>query len=359
MKILLIGDLSGLHPYLAIGLMDLGHDVLVVSSGDGWKKMPADKPLPTPGNGIVSGLLYRLKLLILLLKVRDFDVVQISHLAIFPATLFPVRFVLKRLRKLNGVVSYVACSSDAFYLQNATKRMRYTPLPDFYKYDLNSATYARDKNCFYQLNKNIVSLVHCIIPVMFDYSVCYEEYGHLAEVIPLPVDTRSVVSKRKRRGDVIKVFHGLNSRPGFKGTHFVREAFDYLNLKYPGAVQCEIKGLLPINEYLKVLDEADIVVDQTSSYSLGINGVLALSLSKIVLGGAEPESVTRLSSMQSPVINIRPCAQDIIRAVERLIEDKNNFADLSRASRSYAEKVHDARAVATRYVDVWSRYFVV
>ena len=40
MKILLLGDYSSLHNYLKKGLVELGHEVTLLSNGDGWKKIP-------------------------------------------------------------------------------------------------------------------------------------------------------------------------------------------------------------------------------------------------------------------------------------------------------------------------------
>ena len=42
MKILLVGEYSRLHNSLKEGLTALGHEVVLVSSGDGFKKYPSD-----------------------------------------------------------------------------------------------------------------------------------------------------------------------------------------------------------------------------------------------------------------------------------------------------------------------------
>ena len=42
MKILLIGEYSNVHATLAEGLRAIGHQVTVVSDGDGWKNYPRD-----------------------------------------------------------------------------------------------------------------------------------------------------------------------------------------------------------------------------------------------------------------------------------------------------------------------------
>ena len=42
MRILLLGEYSRLHNSLKEGLIALGHDVIIVSNGDGFKNYPAD-----------------------------------------------------------------------------------------------------------------------------------------------------------------------------------------------------------------------------------------------------------------------------------------------------------------------------
>ena len=42
MKILLVGEFSGLHNHLKKGLMAIGHEVTLVNNGDAFKDFPTD-----------------------------------------------------------------------------------------------------------------------------------------------------------------------------------------------------------------------------------------------------------------------------------------------------------------------------
>ena len=42
MKILLVGEFSRFHNNLKDGLLQLGHEVVLASTGDGWRKLPSD-----------------------------------------------------------------------------------------------------------------------------------------------------------------------------------------------------------------------------------------------------------------------------------------------------------------------------
>ena len=60
MKILLLGEYSGIHKNLKEGLVELGHDCVVASAGDNWKKISTDINLESIFKGLVGKAEYRL-----------------------------------------------------------------------------------------------------------------------------------------------------------------------------------------------------------------------------------------------------------------------------------------------------------
>ena len=52
MKILLIGEYSGVHNNLKTALIDLGHEVLLIGDSDGYKGFDFDIPI-APYNGSI------------------------------------------------------------------------------------------------------------------------------------------------------------------------------------------------------------------------------------------------------------------------------------------------------------------
>ena len=83
----------------------------------------------------------------------------------------------------------------------------------------------------------------------------------------------------------IIIFHGLN-RFGFEDAKYIEDAFKVLSKKYPDDIELIIRGRMPLNCYLEILSKANIVIDQTNTYSLGVNGICALAIDKVVMGGA-------------------------------------------------------------------------
>ena len=77
MKILLVGEYSRLHNSLKEGLVELGHEVTIISTGDYFKDYPSDIKLrPKFTDGILkkikieksSEIMFRYWLIILILK---------------------------------------------------------------------------------------------------------------------------------------------------------------------------------------------------------------------------------------------------------------------------------------------------
>lgn len=352
MKILLIGEFSAFHKNLKEGLITLGHDVTIAANGNGWKKIPFDIDLSLASTSIFNRLKYRKMLFDFVRQAKGYDVVQLVNPFVFPVNLFPYEYVLSQLKKNNKKLFLAAAGSDSYFWLHGRKKLAYGPFDDYLKYDLKRDKDPYENNTFLSANEFCAQLVDGIIPVMHEYKVSYEHCKNVRDVIPLPVNISEIEFIEKPINGKLVVFHGLN-RPGFKGTHYVEEAFAKLNQKYPNDLELIIDGKMPLNDYLQLMRRTDVVIDQTNSYSLGLNGIYALAMGKIVLGGAEPESLLSMNLSSSPVFNIRPGAADIIEKVEYLLNNKHLIPDQSSQSRSFAETVHSHIEVAKKYIATW------
>ena len=79
MRILLFGDYSNVHWTLAEGLRALGHEVCVVSDGDGWKNYRRDVDLKRRSTGKWDTLRYLFDVLRWMPKFKDYDIVQLIN----------------------------------------------------------------------------------------------------------------------------------------------------------------------------------------------------------------------------------------------------------------------------------------
>ena len=353
MKILLLGEFSALHKNLKEGLISLGHEVDIASSGDGWKNISRDIDLSVKGNYITQKIKHVINLFKLTQLVKNYDVVQLMNPFIFYNKLIPNTFFYKKLIQNSKKFYLLGAGDDAYFWANGRKKLKYGPFDDFLKYDMNNANgFFMENQRAFQVNKFIADNCDGIIPIMFEYETSYDKHPNLKKTIPIPINIEKIEYKENKIIGKIVVFHGLN-RYGFKGTRHVEEAFKILEKKYPNDLELIIDGNMPLEKYLEVMRKTNIVIDQTNSYSLGVNGIYALSMGKVVLGGVEPESLKSLEVENSPAINIKPNAQSIVEEIEKLLEKKEQLRDIGLQSRKFAKETHSHIKIAKKYLKAW------
>ena len=356
MKILLLGEFSALHKNLKEGLLELGHEAVVAGCGDGFKKVPVDISFDSDLPSILGSACRRLKPLLNLIHMQGFDVVQLVNPFIFKIKYFPGEYFLDRIINNNKKFFLLGAGDDAYFWQYGRKLLKYGPFDDVLKYDLKAESCFLESEASFRYNKKVLDLANGLIPVAYEYEVSYKtEFKKRLRTIPIPINTREIGFQENKVANKITVFHGLN-RYGFKGTRHVEEAFEFLSKKYPNDLELIIAGQMPLNEYLKIMRRTNVVVDQLYSHSLGLNGIYALAMGKIVMGGAEPESLRSLGVEVSPVINLNPNAQSLIDEIEKLLAMRDQISKISVESREFAEKVHCHIKVAQKYVETWNSH---
>ena len=350
MKILLVGEFSGLHRELKKGLIELGHEVTVMSAGDGWKEVECDIRIPS-GISLKSKIKALVSQFRLIWSIKGYDIVQFIYPHIFNRLVNA--YFIDCLIKQNKNAFLIAAGSDAFYWKDYKKKFRYSPHNDNNIIDNNNKKIPK---WLENWNNKIILKVNAIIPVSYDYRVGYVGIKNLAPTIPLPIlvkDFKPYFYKENK--NKIKILYGV-SRPGFKGSRYIEPALELLIKKYPEEVEVIKIIRVPFTVYIDLVADVDIVVDQALSYSYGMNALLCASMGKVTLSGAEPECLTEFNVTESPIINILPSINDIFNKLEILIKNRNLIAILSKESRFYVEKVHDAKIVAKQYISTWNKF---
>ncbi|MGV8002186.1 hypothetical protein QPK14_08750 [Photorhabdus temperata subsp. temperata] len=354
MKILLLGEFSSLHKNLKEGLQELGHEALIASNGDNWKNIPRDINLGTNLNGILGKIGQEIKFLANLKKFSNYDVLQIINPFPFYHRLLPNKYIFSNLLKNNKKVFLLAAGDDAYFWKFGRKKLKYSGLNDYLKYDLKKDNHYMEKETSFTFNQWLAKNVNGVIPIMYEYETCYETVSTLRKPIAIPINTNNIEYQDNLVNNKIVIFHGLN-RYGFKGTKYVEEAFNILSNKYPNDLELFIEGKIPLDKYLKLMKKTNIVIDQVNSYSPGLNALYALAMGKVVMGGNEPESLQSLGISNSPIVNIIPSVMDIVNKIENLIENKNIIPSIGYKSRQYVEKNHNHIKIANKYINEWSK----
>lgn len=349
----MLGDFSAFHKNLKEGLIALGHEVVLVSHGDSWKQISNDISLQSPHKGL-RGKLDRkyVRPLKLLSQMTGYDIIQFMNPLQFSQSFDFNGKVISYLIKHNKKSFLVAAGDDCFYFQFAPK-MRYSPLPTSKQIDENNKPPVWEKKSMLRWNTKMAHMVDGIIPIMYEYSQGYKPFSNLKPSIPIPMNISDIKYKNNEVKDKIVIFHGLN-RPGFKGTAHIKKAMEIIQGRYPDKVETVITGNMPLDQYLTLLDRTNIIIDQTYSYSYGVNAVYSLAMGKVTLSGCEPECLREFNIQSSPIINILPDAEQIVAALEELVLNPDKIPQIGKASRKFAEDLHDYKKIAQQYVETWN-----
>ncbi len=355
MKILLIGEFSGLQNELKSGLQQLGHDVTLAAAGDFFKKLPSDINLGYGDNKYSYNLRRLVYPFLNLKKFIDYDVVHLVSFYVVPKVPGLNLFILDFLKSNNGILTLSGAGSDPFFVSLSEKVMRYSPIPWEERFDRHGKShYMRSKKQLTAMHE-CVRIVDLVIPIMYEYYSTFIEAGYAektSDPIPIPICTDKYKPSFKI-SDKLVFFHGLN-RYGFKGTFLIQEAFERLMNKYPNDVECIIDGEMSFDKYLNVLSKVNVSVDQVFSYSLAMNALYSMAQGKVVCGGAENESGILYNGELPPAFNLRPTVNEIYDTFVHILEHRSNLANISDLSRYFVKKHHDGIKVAGQYVHCWS-----
>ena len=364
MKILLIGEYSNVHWTLAEGLRALGHEACVVSNGDFWKDYRRDISLVRKYTK-AGGISYLLKTYALLPKLRGYDVVQLINpmfLEVKAERIFPI---YRYLKKHNKKIFLGAFGMDTYWVNACKQKPRIFRYSDFNIGDkeiLNDYTIEQAADwqgtTKERLNKEIAANCNGIIAGMYEYHTAYkEEHQDKLTYIPFPIYSESkAASTHYDNRRKVRFFIGINkSRNIYKGTDIMLRALERVVADYPAECELLKAESIPFEQYTKMVNRCDVLLDQLYGYSPGMNALLAMSKGKIVVGGAEEECYDILDEKTlRPMINVVPDEEDVYRQLEWLIKNKEKIATMQRESIEFIEKHHNPEKVAKQYLDFWN-----
>ncbi len=361
MKILLFGEYSGLFNCLKDGLVANGHDVFLASDGNGFKNYPSDYRWDTklPVGRFkrifeIGKIFYEKKLFsgydaVLLIAPTIF-----SHYRCFFEPVFNMLINNNEKVFLSGAgmeaigFNYWYASNEKYH--NYVKGYFNDENPVTRKY--GRAMYGNQK--LMDWGYELLDRINGYIPIWYEYAQPFRTHPKLKETIRIPINVSKYQYKPNKVGDKIVFFHGIASRRTCKGTSFIVEAFDRMRAKYGDVAEFRAVGGLPFDEYMKLLDNTNVILDDANSYSIAMNGLFSLAKGKIVMGGAEPVANAELKLEYNPVYNLTPDVDQICDCIEDVIRRKEEIEAIGLQGRKFVEEYHDYRDVARKYVEVFN-----
>lgn len=361
MKILLLGEYSGLYHNLKQGLQELGADVTLAANGDVWKKIPgADINLYKNVNkNLLSKLIEWTFKPCIDKRFEGYDIVQAINPNIFYwlASIIPFKHILKNNHRF-----YLNVAGLDFYLYETWREKKfeipyyaldgYPPVSKLYDNKSISSKFM-NYNCRYAAKK-----AQGIIPcVPYEYEIPYSGFDNLLEPILFPINFNTIdYSENIIKNGKVVFFHGIN-RVQEKGSDIISDAMKYVQNKYPNDVECIITQRMEYNKYLEVMKKVNVILDQCKGYGYGMNACIAMAMGKIAFSGAETKMLERMghAGTECPVVNIVPDKEQIIHEMENMISNKDKITGLGYTSRKFIEKYHNYIQIAQQYLNVWDK----
>jgi len=348
MKILLLGEYSRLHNTLKEGLVSLGHTVVLVGTGDSFKRFPSDIDVSSSlqnnwftkkfivGLYKLSGFdlskkdIYR-NLNSILPQLTNFDVVQLINedaFGIYPAD--EIRFY-RRVFSQNDKIFLSGCGEDTYIIDYYNrKKMRYsilTPffnnakLVDAYKYSFKYLTPPYKK-----LHQFVRNSIRAVIPSDMDYAIPYATYDKAVAMIPNPINIDKITYSKLVITDKVNIFFGVNLFSFHKkGSGIVLEVLQRIEKEFPEHVNIVIAKNLPYKAYMDKYQSAHIFIDQLYSFDQGFNALEAMARGKCVITGAEREFEAYYQLKNTVAVNALPDADDLFQKIANLIKNKEKI----------------------------------
>jgi len=355
MKILLFGEYSGFFNCLKDGLQAIGHDVFMVSSGDGIKNFPSDfrwdkhvfqniKLLKTrwnlPNLMLHSGLL------------KGYDVVLLiapNEISYHRQWLnrIPYDFLRKHNKKIYLSGAGITAHLFDYWYNSDTKYRSYM---EGYFFNNGNVLYHNNKELL-TWEKELMNMVDGYIPIWYEYYMPFKDFPTCRNIIRIPVNPSQFQYTPNIVNNKVVFYHG--SRCEVKGTRYIKAAFDIMKRDYGDKGEYICAGMLPFKEYMKLIERTNVIVDDANSYSVAMNGFFSMLKGKIVMGGAEPVANDMYGYKSNPVFNICPDVDQICDTMISIIRRKDEIESLGFDSRKFVEEYHDYIDIARQYEAVF------
>ena len=394
MKILLIGEASFLHNTLKKGLVERGHRVTTMSDGNGWHDAPRDIDLRRDGRwGKLGGLRVVWQLLRHLPQLCGNDVVQIHNYQFVPL-MYRWNTLLLRFLKLTNRRVVKGCFGDdpQIFRRQAQGVPAYSDT--YWSGQLQNADQHRDRIAEVIEHgaeaswRKTTHMADALVACLYEYWLDYNEppYAEKLHYIPLPIECEEMV--RWCDGEMVKcvgndppspshpndsqlstlnsqltpshpltILIGLQPKRDFmKGAMKIATFVEEVARRHPGKMQIKYVEGVPYDEYMHLLAEADVLVDQLYSYTPSMNSLAAMARGTVVIGGGEEEYYEFIGEdTLRPIINVRPDVPDEenITAIERALFTDGMLERMAQESIQFVHKYHDYRLVAKQYEQLY------
>ena len=366
MKILFVGDVSNYHNSLACALRRAGHHCVVASNARSWQRLNHDLDI-SRAPGLFGSAAFALKLPFILSQMRGFDIVHFISPHFFPLKPDKLRKVLHFLKKHNSHLFYSACCTDLDYLNTCHdgSTFRYSdfligsepsPYVKSHEWDIHNHWHIDEVKDYH---RHFIDNMDGIVACLYEYYMSYIGKNKPLAYAGIPIDTQALMPRFiDNEPSQVHFFIGIQrDKTILKGADRLLDAARRITHRYPHLCTLSVAENVPYNEYVRMMNDSHVILDQLYSYTPATNALIAMAQGMIAVSGAEPEFYDFIGENDNhPIVNVSPLLHDdIYTRLEWIVLNKHLLPSLSRASREFVLKHNDSNIVAQKHLDFWNK----
>ena len=374
MKVLFLGEFSGVFTELIPALHERGIETFLVSSGDGFKGYKADFStryeikdrsglarilkkifISIPG---LLGITDFLKMWPALKeKLKGYDAVQLNNDYPLNFGWSIMLYVLHYVFKHNGKI-YLSAWGDDYVID------RYECRNNCHMFRFMSGLQKR----IYLLklfmkrasvNRYVLKHVRAICPGTYHYKRAYAgNQKTIDRIFPFAISSDRIGSPiHINPEEPIVIFHGWQvGREKSKGNDVFDRVIRRVVDKYSSKVRYLVVQNVPYEEYCRLFSKAHIFIDQLYADDKGMNGLLGMAAGKVVFSGFTPEALAWYPYYKGNVIGVNSYNDEeyLFGKFCELIENPNLMEEISRNAIDFVQNNHLNTVVAEQYIDLWN-----
>ena len=367
MKILLLGESSFVHSTLRKGFSELGHDVMLISDGNKRNNCPRDIDIRRNLKwGKLNGIYIFLKFLYNYRKLIGNDIVQIHNFQFVPLKLWLNHILLILLKIFNKKIIKCCLTDDIIVFRGqANGILKYSDthigtLPIIEEENKERiAEQMRPEYIRYCEYAN--KTADALLPCLYEYYVYYNipEYKDKLYYMPLPMEIpNDVLTHIHKVQFPIKVLVGIQEKRDYiKGAGKIAEYIERLSQENPGKIDIKKVYDVPYDDYCKMLDEADVLVDQLYSYTPSMNSLAAMAHGAVVIGGGEEEYYDFIGEKTlRPIINVRPMDDEYnMNMLRNTLLYPEKIEQMKYEGIEFIRKHHDYLLIAKQHIELYNQ----
>lgn len=366
MKVLFLGEYSGVFMELSKGLNKLGVETFRVSSGDSFKKYSADYLINIKNNSRVISVLFSFLGLSHLFdflriwpelkqKIQGFDIVQLNNPRFLPFGDLINLYILKYVSNHNGKL-FLSVLGDDYYVdewnyKNNNKMPLYATIS--FKKKVGRRGIWEKVLTDYCHNK-------CtgIIPGALFYSFPYQWSAKLCPVIPFACDENKIGTPFVlKEAEPIVIFHGWQKgKERRKGNDVFDRVLKKIAKKYGDKIIYNVVQNVPFDEYQKLYSSCHIFIDQLYASDKGTNGMYGMAAGKVVFSGFQKECLEAYEHYNGEEVGIPASLNedDLFNQFCDLIDNRKRMERISENAIRFVKDNHEATVVAKQFLNTWN-----